>query len=111
MIKKHNGVVILAALLIAAIIPIVAISRKNIKKQEYVTARIFEGRLGWGYDILVKGRIFIHQETIPALETNKGFETREQAEQASRIILQKLQQGKPPILTKLDAQHICLANH
>lgn len=107
MTKRYNIIVILIAVFISAAIWITALNRQDDKKKKMLSAKVFEGLNGWGYDILVNDTVFIHQESVPVTETNKGFSQKQQAEKAAGIILQKLQQGKLPTLTKFDIDQIC----
>lgn len=107
MTKRHNIIVILFALFVSAGIWITALYRNNnTKKKILVSSKIFKGVNGWGYDILVNDSLFIHQEYIPVIATNKGFEKKEEAAMAASLVLQKLQHNKLPTLTKFDLQQI-----
>ena len=53
----------------------------------------------YGYDILVKNKILIHQPNIPGRPGNKGFAVKGDAEKVARMIIKKLQQGIMPPAT------------
>lgn len=57
---------------------------------------------GWGYDILVDHKIFIHQEYIPAIAGKKEFLTREDAVKTASLVIEKLKRKKPPTITRED---------
>ena len=58
------------------------------------------GNRGWGYDILVDGKIYIHQPNIPAIMGNNGFSSEEDAQEAGEFIIQKLKNNiVPPSVT------------
>lgn len=63
---------------------------------------------GWGYDILVDHKIYIHQEFIPAIEGKRAFSSKEDAMKTSEMAIKKLIKGKTPFVTKedLDSLHI-----
>jgi Domain of unknown function (DUF4907) len=63
---------------------------------------------GWGYNILVGHKIFIHQANIPALSGNKAFTSREDAEKTANLVIQKIVNKKVPSVTvnELDSLHI-----
>ena len=65
---------------------------------------------GWGYNILVDHKIYIHQEFIPAIEGKRAFNSREDAMKTSEVAIKKLIKGKTPFITKeeLDSLHISL---
>ncbi|HEY8659658.1 MAG TPA: DUF4907 domain-containing protein [Hanamia sp.] len=57
---------------------------------------------GWGYNILVDHKIFIHQEYIPAIAGNKAFLNKEDAMKTAGLAISKLIKGKQPSITKED---------
>lgn len=65
---------------------------------------------GWGYNILVDHKIYIHQEFIPAIEGKRAFSSKEDAMKTSEVAIKKLIKGKTPFINKreLDSLHISL---
>ena len=65
---------------------------------------------GWGYEILVGGKIFIHQQFIPAIAGKKAFLTREDAMKTASLVIKKLVGNQPPAITcnDLDSLKISL---
>jgi hypothetical protein len=64
---------------------------------------------GFGYNILVDGAIFIHQNSIPSIQGNKAFSSKEKAELVANLMVNKLQNNiMPPSISKeeLDSLHI-----
>lgn len=57
---------------------------------------------GWGYEILVDHKTFIHQEYIPAVAGKKAFLTKEDAMKTAGLVVKKLVRGKTPAITKDD---------
>lgn len=58
------------------------------------------GNRGWGYDIMVDGKIYIHQPNIPAIMGNNGFSSEDKAQEAGEFIIQKLRNNIiPPSVT------------
>jgi hypothetical protein len=57
---------------------------------------------GWGYEILVDHKIFIHQEYVPAIVGKKTFLTKEDAMKTAGLVIEKLVRGKQPTITKND---------
>jgi hypothetical protein len=102
-IKKHNIIVIGCSALIAVIISFTQ-WQKDDKQQ--IESRVYRVKDGWGYDILVDERLFIRQESIPAIKARQTFPTEEQAKQASKLVINKLKTGQPPALTKFDLEKI-----
>jgi hypothetical protein len=63
---------------------------------------------GWGYRILVKGKIFIEQPFIPGLPGKKAFPTRRTARKTGELVLHRLQHHKLPAFTIEDLQQMGL---
>lgn len=105
MIKRHNIVLISVAASISAGIWITSFNKAPKKKISF-SARVYEGSAGWGYDILADDSLFIHQEYIPVIAGKKGFDKKDEAKQAAKLVLQKLQQNQLPTLTTFDLKQI-----
>ena len=110
MTKRYNIIVILASVAISAGIWIISLHKRQAKKKKDITAKIFEGFNGWGYDILVDDELFIHQESIPSCPGRAGFQKKEQAEQTAQLIINKLKQGQVPAVATFELQQILSLN-
>lgn len=66
----------------------------------------FQTSGGWGYNILLDKRVIIHQETVPAEATQKGFETKAQAQATAGLVIRKLKQKKMPSVTTEEMERI-----
>ncbi|MEP6795191.1 MAG: DUF4907 domain-containing protein [Saprospiraceae bacterium] len=54
----------------------------------------------FGYNIFIDGKIYIEQQTIPAVAGNHGFATKEDAEKIALLAIEKLKRGEvPPSIT------------
>jgi hypothetical protein len=54
----------------------------------------------WCYDILMEGRLFIHQPSAPGLPGNEGFKTKEAAAKVAELVISKMKKGEmPPSIT------------
>lgn len=69
-----------------------------------LTVSVYENNSasGWGFDILNDGKPMIHQPHIPAVSGLKGFESREQAEAAGRLMMDKIKNGIMPPTISVD---------
>jgi hypothetical protein len=54
---------------------------------------------GFGYNILVNNKIYIHQEIIPAVINNQHFISRHDAQITGTLVIEKLKTGKVPALS------------
>lgn len=55
-----------------------------------VTFNTFKAASGWGYDIFINGKLYIHQPNIPAVSGNKGFLKEENAAKIAELVIEKL---------------------
>jgi len=101
--KKHNILILLSAVLIAAVVAVGIIKSKASTRFD---SRVFKVVNGWGYDILVNDTVVIHQESVPVLENQQPFQKSEEAMQTAQLVIQKLKNGEPPSLTKFDLEKI-----
>lgn len=54
----------------------------------------------WCYDIIMEGRLYIHQPSAPGLPGNQGFKTKEQAAKVAELVISKMKKGEmPPSVT------------
>jgi len=65
----------------------------------YFSVKTFPSGNGWGYNVLTNDTVYIHQETIPAIQGLKPFATEEQAKKTGTLVMQKLLKGKHPTIT------------
>jgi len=54
----------------------------------------------FGYDILLYGKPFVHQPSIPGLPGNEGFTTKEAAQTVADFVVKKIRNNEmPPTVT------------
>jgi len=102
MTTKHTKIVISLSLAIALVIPFFFLSYPQ-KKFRY---KIFKKDNGWGYEVLVNKKLFIHQEYIPTLAGENIFSERSQAEKTAMLIINKIERGQLPVVTKFEIRQI-----
>lgn len=106
MITRHNIIVIAVCVVIAAAIPFLYKSHHGYN----INYKTFRADSGWGYDIVLNGKLLIHQQYIPVVAEKKEFPTEEQAKEAARLVTDKLKNNKLPTLSKAEVQQICGVN-
>jgi hypothetical protein len=58
---------------------------------------------GWGYEIMTNGKLYIHQEFMPAVSGKKGFATKEQALLVGGKVIEKIKRKEnPPTISLQD---------
>ncbi|MFN0189155.1 MAG: DUF4907 domain-containing protein [Bacteroidia bacterium] len=55
-----------------------------------------DGLEGYGFDIYQEGKMMIHQNSIPAIQGNKGFNTEEDAKAVGALMLYRISNGIMP---------------
>ena len=62
--------------------------------------KIFKAEKGqWGYNILLKDSIIIHQDIRPAVAGTEGFKSKEDAEMIADLIVAKFENNLSPAVT------------
>jgi hypothetical protein len=69
------------------------------------------GNKGWGYDINVDGKIYIHQPNIPAVMGNMGFSSEEKARKTGEFVINKIKNNIiPPSITPEELDSLGVLN-
>lgn len=82
---------------------------ENLPTAKRIEVLPFVTESGWGYTIFIQGKPYIRQNSIPALEGNRGFHTREKALKAGLLVAYKISHSIfPPTIGKheLDSLHL-----
>lgn len=70
-------------------------------KKDRIDILPFINETGWGYTISIKGKPYIRQNTIPVIEGNKGFASREKALKAGEFVAYKIRHSiMPPTVSR-----------
>ncbi|MCW3805110.1 DUF4907 domain-containing protein [Plebeiibacterium marinum] len=83
------------SILILFVICFTGFSCKN-KKKYHIEYTIIEVDNGWGYDISVNGKVFIHQDVIPGVQGKKAFYSQQDAEKAAKLVVKKIENKEMP---------------
>lgn len=67
-----------------------------------LTVKPFSYNDGWGYDILADNKIYIHQDQVPAIFGKHIFLTKEDAQKAGNIVVQKMITTGLPSIDSMD---------
>lgn len=107
-ITKHNFIVIGVAIVISICIFIFGrAGKRQTSKLHKLSYSAFYQPTGWGYNILVDDKIYIHQELVPGLPVKNGFRKKEYAEKAAQMVIQKMLKKVVPNLSENELTHIC----
>jgi len=61
-----------------------------------IETTVFQVGDGWGYDVFVDGKRFIHQPYIPALQGNKAFDAESDAKKVAEFVAGKIRMNSIP---------------
>jgi Domain of unknown function (DUF4907) len=108
-----SGIIIIFGLLvILSILFFTSVKREPpsppAKGMVFVAPEVFQTKNGWGYNITVNHKIYIHQEFIPAISGYVPFLSKEDAMKTAKLVVEKLSHGKIPSVTarELDSMKI-----
>jgi len=78
-----------------------------------VSYRVIDVGYGeFGYDVLINGKIYIHQTTVPAVPGIRAFARKEDAVKVARLVVTKIEQGvMPPAVTKAEIEALGWRDH
>jgi hypothetical protein len=82
-------------------------------KQELVLVEVkpITSSFGWGYEIVAGGKVYIHQEFIPAISGKHGFRTSEDAMKVGKKVVAKINAKQlPPTITVDDLREMGIIN-
>jgi len=88
-------------------------AKSNSSSYSDLKYKLFEVDKGWGYDIMEKDNLLIHQPYIPGISGMQTFTSKTDAEKIANFAILKIKKGVfPPTVTKneLDSLKI-LMNH
>jgi len=108
MATRTYNIIVIALSVAVSVFILVSPCKKGQRSSSYESL-VYPVKYGWGYDILVKDTLFIHQESIPAMEGNKPFTTKAQAVEAARQVISKLKKGESPSFSRSEIECIMLS--
>jgi Domain of unknown function (DUF4907) len=84
------------------------INRHNRWKKEHmlIQLRPIQTPKGWGYDILMDGKVYIHQNIIPAIPGEHGFRTKEDALAVGQKVYERVVAGQMPMVSVQEVEEL-----
>ena len=65
----------------------------------------------FGYDVLMDGKLMIHQTSIPAMPGNDGFSSKDDAAKVAELVMYKIKKGEmPPTVTTEELKSLHVIN-
>jgi hypothetical protein len=93
---------IIPALFLVIIVVAVALSGRGY----FYEVSLFRSGAGWGYDILKKGEVYIHQPYMPAVEGQVPFRDKISARKTGRLVVKKIRNHESPAVTQEEIKSI-----
>ena len=91
---------LLFVLLVASIGTFAQSQNLQLQKKDSITIKTFKTDNGWGYDIYLNDKKYIHQQNIPAISGDKGFSNKADAEKTAELVITKIKKNiMPPSVT------------
>lgn len=92
---------------IAIVLAIVLLAGAGlVRRREVLHSETFQTPVGWGYNILLKERVLIHQQYVPAQPRLRGFRTRAAAEATARLVMEKMKAAELPSVSEKEIEQI-----
>lgn len=80
-------------------------------KRNDVEYKLYKTGNGWGYDILINNKKYIHQPTIPSIGGLKSFYTKEKAQKTAEFVCSKIKRKiMPPSVTPKELDSLGVLN-
>lgn len=72
------------------------------KNPSYSYTTLANSDRSFGYDIYVNGKLLIHQPTIPAVQGNNGFSSKDAVSKVALLVIGKIKKGEMPPTVSID---------
>ncbi|MFZ2340684.1 MAG: DUF4907 domain-containing protein [Bacteroidales bacterium] len=95
-----------ALIIFALFAIIIAVSLAVTRRGQFYEVALFRSGDGWGYDILKKEKVYIHQPFMPAVEGDKPFPDKVSARKTARLVTRKMKNQKMPSVTPEEIRKI-----
>lgn len=105
-IRRKYSYFLGAAVLIIFAVGIYLSRQANKNEKVFVQAQAIQTSLGWGYNITVAGKVYIHQEFIPAIPGKHGFKSKEDALAVGKRVIEKIASNQLPTITTQDLKEL-----
>jgi Domain of unknown function (DUF4907) len=100
-IRNRYSLIGITALLIC--FAVIFFSRQKMREGKiFLHAEAVQTVYGWGYNVLADNRIYIKQEFIPSVPGKQGFKSADDALLVGNLVIKKISNNLPPIITGRD---------
>ena len=95
-----------ALIIFALFAVIIAVSFAVARRGQFYEMALFRSGNGWGYDILRKEKVYIHQPFMPAVEGEVPFRDKKSARKTGRLVMKKFRKHQLPAVSKEEIKSI-----
>lgn len=67
---------------------------------------LYKSGQGWGYDVLIGSKPYIHQPFMPAVEGQIAFKDKRSARMTGKLVIKKLRKHQSPAITKEEMESL-----
>ena len=103
MTKKNASVwrLVAAGLLIAGSLIIIFYKKNQQAASDLLPVELHPLKIGdgWGYEVLVDNKVYIHQDCIPAIPSFRRFRSESEALLVGKLVVDKIKHGHKPVMT------------
>lgn len=85
---------------------IIAVSFAVARRGQFYEVALFRSGDGWGYDILRKEKVYIHQPFMPAVEGETPFRDKKSARKTGRLVVKKIRRHQLPAVSEEEIKSI-----
>ena len=93
-------------LIFALFLAIIVITITLAGRGHFYEVSLFKSGEGWGYDILKKEKVYIHQPYMPAVEGQVPFKDKRSAKKTGGLVIIKIRNHKSPAVTREEIKSI-----
>jgi len=104
--KKYSRFIVAGILVVVTIFVIYYFRRNENEDKVFLQTQAIQTNLGWGYNITANGKIYIHQEFIPAIAGKHGFSTKEDAMKVGQRVIEKISSNQLPTISIQDLNEL-----
>lgn len=94
MINKKR--ILIFALFLVIILAAITYTRRG----HFYEVDLFKSENGWGYDILINKKTYIHQPYMPVIEGQVPFSDKRSARKTGKLVVRKLKNKQSPAISK-----------
>lgn len=104
MTKKYLSISAIAVAMLATAMMVLAAKNTSPYGAGWLPIELHALQLadGWGYEVMVDKKVFIHQDCIPAIAYYRRFNSKSEALLIGNRVVEKIKRGEKPVITQAE---------